>query len=77
MENMENIGGLWLQESKNGIKYFSGKINNQKILIFKNKNKKSDNHPDYLIYTETEIKQEKKTNEQKINDVFNDNDIPF
>lgn len=75
MNDLKNTGGLWLQVSKNDEEYFTGKIGEQKILIFKNKQKKSDKHPDYLVYAEQVT--EKQTNKQKINDIFNDSDIPF
>jgi len=52
-DNNDKIGALWLKEDKNGKKYMSGEIelNGEKvnILIFKNKYKKKDSHPDYII----------------------------
>ena len=49
----KNIGALWLNQSKNGVKFLTGniEINNQKIkiVVFKNKNKKEAKHPDYNI----------------------------
>ena len=51
-----NIGSLWLKESNEGKKYFSGNIQSpflpdgeMHIAIFKNENKTNDNQPDYFI----------------------------
>lgn len=44
------ISGLWLNESSKGEKYFSGYLGNARIMIFKNKSKKEDNHPDYNMF---------------------------
>lgn len=48
-----NIGALWLKESQDGKKYFSGKIEFPgmaiNIAVFKNENKTADNQPDYNI----------------------------
>jgi uncharacterized protein (DUF736 family) len=52
------IGALWIRESPNQ-KYFSGHFTTQdelgveqkvKVVIFTNKHKKKDNHPDFRIY---------------------------
>jgi uncharacterized protein (DUF736 family) len=40
---------LWENTSKSGNRYLSGKLNNMKIMMFPNKNKKSDKHPDWTI----------------------------
>lgn len=69
MEN--NIGALWLNESKKGAKYMSGMVEvngvKQKIVVFKNKYKEEDKHPDYRIFA-SQPRGEK--------DEFED-DIPF
>jgi uncharacterized protein (DUF736 family) len=48
-----NIGACWLKESKNGNKYMNGciELNGKKtyFVIFKNKKKTEDKHPDYII----------------------------
>lgn len=48
----EQLGALWLNESKNGNKYMSGEleINGEKIriVVFKN-TKQKETHPDYKI----------------------------
>ncbi len=49
----QRIGALWLKQSRNGIKFLAGEITlagvKHKIVIFKNKSKKKDSHPDYEI----------------------------
>ena len=53
---MNKIGALWIKKDKNGNYFFSGKVGDKAIMIFKNKHKKEDdektgkNNPDYLIY---------------------------
>lgn len=46
------LGGLWLNTSRDGkTKFMSGNVNSRvKVLIFKNKNKKTDKHPDYNMF---------------------------
>ena len=51
-ENQEKLSGLWLNETKNGQKYFSGKNDGFKNTIFKNGFKEKDNQPDYILYRE-------------------------
>lgn len=43
------IGALWLKQSKKGTKYLSGTVNGQAIVIFRNQNKRSEKAPDYRI----------------------------
>ena len=48
------IGALWVKESPSQ-KYFSGHFtdgegNKVKVVIFTNKHKKKENHPDYRVY---------------------------
>jgi hypothetical protein len=51
-ENQEKLSGLWLNETKNGKKYFSGKNDGFKYTIWKNGFKETDNQPDYILYRE-------------------------
>jgi hypothetical protein len=45
------MGGLWLKQAHDGSKFMVGNIGlGGKILIFKNKNKKQENSPDYFIF---------------------------
>lgn len=79
---MIEISGLWEGTTKKGDTYFSGYLGKAKVLIFKNNNKKEDNHPDYIIYLDekkdsqkSEQKQQKKTNSDP-ND-FGSEEFPF
>jgi len=51
--NNEELGALWSKKTKEGDDYFSGLIKlNEKaleIVVFKNKYKTADKHPDYRI----------------------------
>ena len=51
-ENQEKLSGLWLNETKNGQKYFSGKNDGFKYTIFKNGVKEKDSQPDSILYRE-------------------------
>lgn len=46
---MIQLCGLWIGKTKNGDTYFSGTLGGNKVMVFKNNYKKSDNHPDYII----------------------------
>ena len=50
MSKLEKLGALWLKTSKNGTKFMSGKIGEQRVVVFKVKEKRSDKHPDYEIF---------------------------
>ncbi len=53
MSENKSIGALWINEGKVG-KFLAGKITiddvTTSIVVFKNKYKDSDNHPDYRIF---------------------------
>ena len=55
-EKQKDIGGLWSYTSKAGEDYMSGSIEiegkKHKFVVFKNKYKQQDNHPDYKIFPE-------------------------
>ena len=63
---LEKVGALWEKEGKD---YLSGSIGeeNTPILVFENKYKKADNHPDFIIYkiikegSNSEVKEEPKS----------------
>ena len=51
----EEVGAFWKRTSQRGQKYLAGHIkdedgNSEKLVVFANTNKKSDNQPDYRIY---------------------------
>jgi uncharacterized protein (DUF736 family) len=44
------VGCFWIKESAKGTKFLSGKIDGiGSVVVFKNKNKKSDKQPDYRV----------------------------
>ena len=51
-QNREKLSGLWINQTKNGETYFSGKSDGIKYVIFKNGFKEKENQPDYNLYKE-------------------------
>ena len=43
------IGALWKNKGRNQT-YLTGKVGDQKVVIFSNKNKNKDNQPDFRVY---------------------------
>lgn len=64
------IAALWENEGKDGT-YFSGSLNGAKLLVFKNKFKEKDSHPDWKVYVAP-----KKPKEQPAADT-QDEEVPF
>jgi uncharacterized protein (DUF736 family) len=77
------IGALWLRKSASGNKYLSGHITSsedgdieeskERVIVFANKDKKSEKAPDYRIYrsepkqvTETVVEQTQATEEDDL-----------
>lgn len=51
---LQKVGALWEKQGAKG-PYFSGEVNGQKILVFKNDHKKpGEKFPDYEIHVRTE-----------------------
>ncbi len=50
--NQEKLSGLWINKTKSGDTYFSGKNDGFKYVIFKNGFKEKENQPDYVLYRE-------------------------
>ena len=50
MSEMIKITGLWKGKDKNGSTFMSGTMGGVKVLIFANKYKEEDKHPDYIMY---------------------------
>lgn len=44
----DELGALWEKEGSNGL-YMTGKINGQSVVVFKNRQKKNDKHPDWRV----------------------------
>ena len=51
------IGALWKNEGRNQT-YLTGKVGDQKVVIFSNKNKNKDNQPDFRVYKSEPKQQE-------------------
>lgn len=67
-------GALWLRQSPSQ-KYFSGHIvvadefgveKKVKVVIFSNKHKKKDNHPDFRVYRSEPVSQETSETEETV-----------
>jgi len=75
---MINITGLWINETKDGKKYFSGNLGTVNVLIFKNEKKEAGSkQPDYnMCIAERKKKDDGKAEEKKSEGPKND-EIPF
>ena len=62
-----NIGALWVKQSQKGTEFMSGNIEVGdeiiKLVVFKNNYKKTDKHPDYLIYESKPLEQQNSDDE--------------
>lgn len=58
---MIELGGLWAYTDKNKNPFFTGSFGRKGVIkIFKNKYKKEESHPDYIMYLDE--KEEKENN---------------
>jgi hypothetical protein len=46
--NLINVGGLWVEKGQKG-EYLTGKAGNIRYFVFKNRNPKSENSPQYFL----------------------------
>lgn len=69
---MLDLGGLWINESQSGNKYMTGYLGNLKIMIFRNKFKTEDKHPDYVMRLAEKQRDTSDADKEKSPD-----DIPF
>ena len=54
---MVRLGGLWNNITIEGTPYFSGDFGPYaKLIIFPNKHKTEDKHPDYIVYVDDKEK---------------------
>ena len=60
------IGALWKNEGRNQT-YLTGKVADQKVVIFSNRNKNKDNQPDFRVY-KSEPKSQDSENSQESSD---------
>jgi uncharacterized protein (DUF736 family) len=78
------IGALWLKETKDGKKYFSGVIEDLRgdirIAVFKNDRKEKESQPDYQIIVSEERREQREQPADQTStatDEVNLDDIPF
>lgn len=55
---MIELCALWQKEDKNGNTFFTGSLNGLDVIVFHNKHKTSDKHPDYRVYLKKKQKRE-------------------
>ena len=73
---MKRIGGFWRHKSKDkGIDYLGGEVEflsgvKTKLVVFKAKEKKTPNSPDYLVYVSDKQESQKNNSTVKEEDVF-------
>jgi len=48
--NREKLGALWKRTSKKGTSFLSGTINGERVVVFKAREKRNDNSPDYEVF---------------------------
>lgn len=48
--NGVKLTGLWKNESKDGESFLSGSLGGVRVLVFKNKYKKTDKDPDFNLF---------------------------
>ena len=63
MNDMIQLTGLWINKSESGEVYMVGYLGNTKVLIFKNKFKTDDKHPDYTLNIAAKIVDSVKSDE--------------
>lgn len=55
-KSMINITGLWINKDKNNDEYMVGNCGAVRYWVFKNKNKKTNKDPDYILKISQNIK---------------------
>jgi hypothetical protein len=70
---MIQLAAFWKRESKNGRVYYQGKMGQGRLLLFSNKEKKTDKAPDLLLYV---VSENSKQNGQPRPETKED-DVPF
>jgi hypothetical protein len=73
---MIKLAAFWKKTSKEGRGYYVGKLGDGKLLLFQNKDKKSENHPDLQLFIVQDTgKKERETRNQA--EPEGEEDIPF
>ena len=58
LSELIELTGLWLKESADGKKFFSGSFGRSRLLIFRNNFKEDENQPDYILYVTKRARRE-------------------
>lgn len=70
------LGALWENRSKKNVKYYSGKIGNSDIIVFRNFDKEEDDKkPDYQIFLKVKYDDYNKSNANADSNNANANDV--
>jgi len=86
VENQEqSIGALWSKQSKNGANYLSGSVEidgkKTQIVVFKNKFKEQDKHPDWKIFISQPQNRQENSSTDNVTNANNNNEdndpLPF
>lgn len=57
---MIQLAALWKKDSKNGRTYYTGKLGDGRLLLFKNDKKTDEKQPDLILYLVGDEKREAK-----------------
>jgi hypothetical protein len=69
------ICGLWANEGRNG-EYLSGTLGGARLFVFRNRRKRSDKHPDYVVCMASNAKREHR-DQPASSGAVPDDDLPF
>jgi hypothetical protein len=79
MERIE-LTGLWIGETLKGDTKLTGYLGKGRIVIYENKHKQEEKHPDYIMYLETKPENQERSGEKspqkagiRRNENFNNN----
>lgn len=70
---------LWLNESKQGTRYFKGRLGNAVLMGWLQTNKKNEKQPDLvlMVYPEPEKSEEERKPKRKTKDDDTNDEMPF
>ena len=71
------VGSLWIRQSKGGIEFFSGEVNKEKVVAFKNTYKTEAKQPDYIVYKSEEQSVEKQTVNDPLSTPVETSELPW
>lgn len=62
MSKLEKLGALWIKKSGKGVDYMSGQFGQQKVVVFKVRNKRQGG-PDFEVFKSEPMEKRETTNE--------------